>query len=117
MGIGIEYWIEKGFLKIPEQTEDQEFSIPDWVRSTAKAWSDEQISDDELINGIQYLIEKGSLIQSPNLVSYADAANVESIDGIVDYSFVFSDRRDSTCQGVAARQKTLYTGRHDTSAD
>ncbi len=58
---GIEYLVEKGLLTtpdLPEQTK-QEPKIPDWVKNNAKWWAEDQISDDEFINGIQFLIENG----------------------------------------------------------
>ena len=33
--------------------------IPDWVRNNADWWSKKQISDKDLANGLQYLIENG----------------------------------------------------------
>jgi len=53
--------IENGLIKIPYLPEEtkQETKIPDWIRINAKWWSDDQISDDEFINGIQYLIGNG----------------------------------------------------------
>jgi len=33
--------------------------IPDWVRNNAGWWSDDLISDDEFVSGIQFLIENG----------------------------------------------------------
>ena len=43
----------KTSLKIPTK------SIPDWVRNNAKWWADGQISEDDFVRGIQYLVEKG----------------------------------------------------------
>jgi len=35
-----------------------EETVPDWIRSTALWWSEDLISDDEFVNGIQYLINE-----------------------------------------------------------
>jgi len=59
---GIEYLVEKGLLTtpdLPEQTKNQEPKIPEWVKNNAKWWADKEISDDEFINGIQFLIKNG----------------------------------------------------------
>lgn len=53
---------EELFMEIPDgtkQTENQESVIPEWVRDTAKWWSEDQISDEEFTNEIKYLIENG----------------------------------------------------------
>ena len=58
--LGLEYLVEKGVLMIsdlPEETKNQEYKIPDWVKNNAKWWSDNKISDEEFLNGMQYLIE------------------------------------------------------------
>ena len=36
-----------------------EESVPDWVRNTALWWSDDLITDEEFVNGIQFLINEG----------------------------------------------------------
>ncbi len=57
---GIEYLVERGILTtsdLPEETKNQEYKIPDWVKNNAKWWSDNKISDEEFLNGMQYLIE------------------------------------------------------------
>jgi hypothetical protein len=33
--------------------------IPEWVKSNAALWTDDQISDKEFVAGVQYLIEQG----------------------------------------------------------
>jgi len=57
---GIEYLVEKGLLTtpdLPEQTKNQEPKIPEWVKNNAKWWADKEISDEEFINGMQFLIK------------------------------------------------------------
>jgi len=39
--------------------------IPDWVRNNAGWWSDDLISDDEFVSGIQFLIENGIMEVDP----------------------------------------------------
>ncbi len=34
-------------------------TIPNWVKNNAKWWSEDQISENDFIKSIQYLIKKG----------------------------------------------------------
>ena len=46
----------------------EENTIPFWVKNNAKWWSDDKISDNDFISGIQYLIEKNIInIKSENV--------------------------------------------------
>ena len=54
--------------------------IPDWVRNTALWWSDDMISDEEFVNGIQFLINEG-IIQ----VSSEPKSNGNSSQAIPDW--------------------------------
>ena len=48
----------------PEATQTIETMIPDWVRNNAGWWSQEKISDEDFVSGIEFLIER-ELIQVP----------------------------------------------------
>ncbi|MGD2106433.1 MAG: plastocyanin/azurin family copper-binding protein [Nitrosopumilaceae archaeon] len=60
---GIQFLIEEGLITIPETVktsklpEDQK--IPSWIKTNAGWWAQDQISDDDFVKGIQYLIEQG----------------------------------------------------------
>ena len=41
------------------QANGQSYYIPSWIKNTANWWSQGQVSDDDFINGIQYMIQKG----------------------------------------------------------
>ena len=41
--------------------ETQQYQIPNWIRDNAKWWSEGLISDQDYINGLQYLIQQGIL--------------------------------------------------------
>lgn len=41
--------------------ETQEYQIPNWIRDNAKWWSEGLITDQDYINGLQYLIKQGIL--------------------------------------------------------
>lgn len=43
-------------VKLEKQIQE---TVPDWIRNTALWWSEDKISDDEFVNGIQFLINNG----------------------------------------------------------
>jgi plastocyanin len=53
-------------------------SVPDWVKTTAKFWSDGKITDTEFLNAIKFLIEKNIIqIESkPTTKPLSTVANV-----------------------------------------
>jgi len=53
-------------------------SVPDWVKSTAKFWSDGKITDTEFLNAIKFLIEK-NIIQVEAKPASKPASNVANI--------------------------------------
>ena len=60
---GIEYMRQNGIKHIPNLTPNtsgvSETKVPDWIKNNAKWWSEGQITDDDFVKGIQYLVEKG----------------------------------------------------------
>ena len=54
-------------VKYGEQTlfdydgEPPGYGIPDWIKNNARWWAEGQISDEEYINGLQFLIDRGIL--------------------------------------------------------
>ncbi len=53
-------------------------SVPEWVKSTAKFWSEGKITDTEFLNAIKFLIEK-NIIQVEAKHATAPASNVANI--------------------------------------
>ncbi len=53
-------WFDESYpdYTIEEAVGVQE-SIPDWIKNNAKWWADGLISEDDFVNGIKYLVEKG----------------------------------------------------------
>jgi len=41
---------------------EQDSLIPSWIKDTAKFWVDNQTSDNEFVNALQYLVNKGILV-------------------------------------------------------
>ncbi len=53
----------------------QQPNIPSWIKNTAKWWGEGQISDDEFIKAIQYLIDQKILIVSSNAATSLQNVN------------------------------------------
>ena len=60
---GIQFLIKNGILDIPPTTENNLDStsdeIPSWIKGNAEFWAQGLISDDDFLNGIQYLVQQG----------------------------------------------------------
>jgi len=60
---GIQFMIKENIMVIPDlpeyTSEKVEEQVPDWVRNNAGWWADGLISEDDFLNGIKYLVEKG----------------------------------------------------------
>jgi len=60
---GIQFLIKEKIMDIPDLPEQSskttEEKVPDWIKNNAGWWADGVISEDEFVNGIKYLIEKG----------------------------------------------------------
>ena len=58
-------WFDNSF---PEYTIEEALGIsanqtvPDWIKSNAKLWTDNTITDDDFLNGIEFLIKKGIIL-------------------------------------------------------
>ena len=60
---GIQFMIKEKIIDIPdlpEQASDgAETNVPDWIKNNAAWWADGLIAEDDFVNGIKYLVEKG----------------------------------------------------------
>ena len=60
---GIQYLIKEKIIDIPDLPEQAstvaEQEIPDWIKNNAGWWADGLISEDDFVNGIKFLVEKG----------------------------------------------------------
>ena len=64
-------------IAVGEFNEDQ-FKVPEWIKSNAEWWSEGQITDEEFVSGIKFLIENGVIV-IPETVS------AESSDSIPEW--------------------------------
>jgi len=56
----IEYLIEEGFIIVPGTVLSvSEQELPNWIKNNAKWWTSNQISDEDFVKSIQYLLKKG----------------------------------------------------------
>ena len=53
--------IEEGLITIYPGTSIaiSEQEIPDWIKNNAKWWANDQISDEDFVKSIEYLVKKG----------------------------------------------------------
>ena len=60
---GIQFMIKEKIINIPDlpeqASETAEEKVPDWIKTNAGWWADGQISEDDFVNGIKYLVEQG----------------------------------------------------------
>lgn len=71
---GIAYLISSGIITVPDDPAPgggpgdaagaQEEGVPEWVKNNAAWWADDLISDDDFLNGIQYLVWAGLITVS-----------------------------------------------------
>jgi len=63
---GIQYMIKEKIINIPnlpeQASETAEEKVPDWIRNNAGWWANGLISEDDFVNGIKYLVEKGIIL-------------------------------------------------------
>lgn len=59
----VEFLINEGIIVIPPEeisdSDENQKPIPDWIRKTVNWWSENQTSDQEMANALQYLIKLG----------------------------------------------------------
>ena len=56
----------------------EEMQIPPWVKNNAKWWSEGQIGDNDFVNGIQYLIQKGIMKVPQTQSGYGSSQQIPS---------------------------------------
>ncbi|MGI0062872.1 MAG: peptidase, partial [Nitrosotalea sp.] len=64
---GIQYLVQQGIIQIPQTngvTSSSSQQIPQWVKNNAGWWSAGQISDDDFVKAIQYMINSGIITVS-----------------------------------------------------
>ncbi|MDE1764703.1 MAG: hypothetical protein KGI27_00370 [Thaumarchaeota archaeon] len=63
---GIQYLIQKGIMQIPTQSNSSATSgaqhIPAWIKTNAGWWASGQISDQDFVKGIQWLVSNGIIM-------------------------------------------------------
>ena len=62
---GIQYLVQHGIMKIPPSSPATPSfvsqQIPSWIKTNAGYWAGGQISDDDFVKGIQYLVSSGMI--------------------------------------------------------
>ena len=50
----------------PKSIVNEEIEIPSWIKNNAKWWSENQISDDDFVKGLQFLIKEEIIVVPPS---------------------------------------------------
>ncbi|HXG73584.1 MAG TPA: hypothetical protein VNK44_02020 [Candidatus Nitrosotenuis sp.] len=59
----LKFLADKGVINLPQgKFLTQQAMIPSWFKSSAKWWSEHKITDEELLNGINYLLGRNVII-------------------------------------------------------
>ncbi len=56
---GIKQMVKEKIINSPKEYPNSERVVPDWIKNNAKWWYNGQISDDDFIKSLQYLVNKG----------------------------------------------------------
>ena len=119
---GIQYLIKENILVIPDPPEevtqklelkdqkramglDREKTVPDWIKNNAGWWADGLISEDDFLNGIQYLIKVGIVsVTDSNDMGESKAAG-ETIETNPEIAKLKSELE--VCQEIKSAYKRL----------
>ena len=97
-----------GLGLIPLSINAESEIVPSWIKNTAGFWANDQISDGEFLNAIEYLIAQGN-IQVPNL------PGVSTIDSIT-IGFIPTEKADELTP-KAEEMSTYLEKRLDTTVE
>jgi hypothetical protein len=56
---GLKQMIRDKIIKSPKEYSVSERMVPDWIKNNVRWWHDGQLSDDDFIKSLQYLVNKG----------------------------------------------------------
>lgn len=90
----------------------QEELIPSWIKNTAGFWADNQISDNEFMNAIEFLIVK-EIIQVPQAIAQVDTTppQVDTTSPSPTTFYVVKDHNEATYrEGVLEKFLTCDEG-------
>jgi len=63
---GIQYLMKEKIIDIPDlpeqASETAQEHVPDWIRNNAGWWADGLITEDDFVQGIQFLIRQGTIV-------------------------------------------------------
>ena len=95
-----------GILTIAQFVDAQSNSIPSWIKNTALWWSEDQVTDNDFINAMEFLIIEG-VIQVPGVVNPPDVDSitigfipVEKADVLTSKAEDFEQFLESKLNGV-----------------
>ncbi len=56
---GLKQMVKEKIINSPKEYRNSERMVPDWIKNNAEWWYNGQISDDDFIKSLQYLVNKG----------------------------------------------------------
>ncbi|MCE2497581.1 MAG: peptidase [Nitrosopumilaceae archaeon] len=119
---GIEYLISSGTITVPADpaaldgiSDDtagaQEKGVPEWVKNNAAWWADDLISDDDFLNGIQYLVRTGLITVSvpaePGSAAETGAADPASSEPETDSVLAELEAQLAECAKITKAYKRI----------
>lgn len=94
-----------GIIPLPAYADE----IPSWIKNTAKWWGVGQISDNDFISGIQFLISSGLLSVNPSIGGF-DLSRAATFEGNRDAPFtiiMFTDHQCEKCAKWILHEKNI----------
>jgi len=103
---GISYLIGAGIISVPpiesSEAPPAHAEVPSWVKNNAGWWADGAISDDDFLNGIQYLISVGLIT-----VVSVDAPGTESVPELYDPELAALEADLEACADITKAYKRI----------
>lgn len=102
----MQYLITNDLVQFSSVTQGSSVSIPSWVRTDAKFWSDGSISDKEFSAAIQYLVSSGVIHLQETIPSGFPTGKVKLGDVYLDVDI--ADTAQRQVQGLQHHNALLY---------
>ena len=110
---GIQYLVQQGIVQLPVQanapTTSGDTHIPSWIKTSAGWWSSGQVSDQDFVKGIQYLVQE-KIIQVNNNQSFTISSPAFENNGTIPVQYTCDGNSTSpplTISGVPQNAQSL----------
>ena len=74
-----------GIIPILPGINAEEQIIPSWIKTTAEFWIDGQVSDEEFVTALQFLVEQGvlNIPQSESMMNYGNTVSITNFGDVL----------------------------------